>query len=306
MGVAVDVVWTDEEPPYPIYSEAVTRTQTTDGLVMLTFTPLLGFTDVITLFLEPKEGDIPRGVVTMTIEDAEHFSDADRAKIISGYASWERDTRAYGVPMVGQGRVFPVDEADIKCDPFEIPKHFARICGIDFGIDHPASAVWVAWDRDSDTAYVYDCYKKSGETPVYHAATINLRGKWIPVSWPHDGLNKEKSSGKVLAEYYREHDVNILPFTARYDDEKGGNQDVEPVVVDMLERMRTGRFKVFSHLNDWFDECRMYHRKDGKIVPLRDDIMAGTRYAMMMLRYARPEILPALRTTTQRGLRMAG
>ena len=54
----------------------------------------------------------------------------------------------------------------------------------------------------------------------------------------------------------------------------------------MLERMETNRFKVFKGLNDWFEEFRLYHRKDGKIVKERDDIMSATRYGVMMLRYA--------------------
>ena len=46
--------------------------------------------------------------------------------------------------------------------------------------------------------------------------------------------------------------------------------------------MQTGRFKVFAHLDDWFEEFRLYHRKDGKVVKLRDDLMSATRYALMM------------------------
>jgi hypothetical protein len=57
-------------------------------------------------------------------------------------------------------------------------------------------------------------------------------------------------------------------------------------VTDMLDRMMTGRWKVFSHLNDWFEEFRMYHRKDGKIVKLMDDILSASRYALMMIRFA--------------------
>jgi hypothetical protein len=53
--------------------------------------------------------------------------------------------------------------------------------------------------------------------------------------------------------------------------------------------MKTGRLKVASHLNDWFEEFRMYHRKDGKVVKERDDLMAATRYGIMMLRYAETE-----------------
>lgn len=306
MGVAVDVVWLDEEPSYPIYSEAVTRTQSTNGIVLLTFTPLLGFTTVVQMFLEPQPGDIPRGVTVMTIDDVGHFTDEEKKTILMGYAPWERDTRAYGVPMAGEGRVFPVSEDEIRIDPFEIPSHFARIAGVDYGIDHPAAGAWLAWDRDADVVYLYDCYKQSGETPVYHAAAINRRGEWIPVVGPHDGINKEKGSGKALMDLYREAGVNMLPLTARYADDKGGAQDVEPSVLEILERMRTGRFKVFSHLNGFFDEFRTYHRKDGKIVPIRDDVLSATRYAVMMLRYARPHFLKPVRTVTPRGLRMAG
>jgi hypothetical protein len=50
--------------------------------------------------------------------------------------------------------------------------------------------------------------------------------------------------------------------------------------------MQSGRFKVFKHLNDWWEEFRLYHRKDGKVVKEGDDLMSATRYGIMMLRYA--------------------
>jgi hypothetical protein len=34
---------------------------------------------------------------------------------------------------------------------------------------------------------------------------------------------------------------------------------------------------------------RMYHRKDGRIVKERDDVMSASRYALMMIRFAKPE-----------------
>jgi Terminase RNaseH-like domain len=54
----------------------------------------------------------------------------------------------------------------------------------------------------------------------------------------------------------------------------------------MLTRMQMGKLKVFKHLNDWFEEFRLYHRKDGKVVKEGDDLMAATRYGIMMLRFA--------------------
>ena len=50
--------------------------------------------------------------------------------------------------------------------------------------------------------------------------------------------------------------------------------------------METGKFKVFSSLLDWFEEFRLFHRKDGKVVKEGDDLLAATRYGVMMLRFA--------------------
>jgi hypothetical protein len=45
-------------------------------------------------------------------------------------------------------------------------------------------------------------------------------------------------------------------------------------------------FKVFKHLNDWWEEFHLYRRKDGKVVKEGDDLMSATRYPIMMLRFA--------------------
>jgi len=51
-GETLDFVWFDEEPPLDIYMEGLTRTNATGGLTMITFTPLLGMSDVVSMFLE--------------------------------------------------------------------------------------------------------------------------------------------------------------------------------------------------------------------------------------------------------------
>ena len=58
-----------------------------------------------------------------------------------------------------------------------------------------------------------------------------------------------------------------------------------------LDRMKSGRFKVFRELNDFFEEFRLYHRRDGKVWAEGDDLLCAVRYALMMLRYARTEKL---------------
>ena len=50
-GTEQSVIWLDEECSRDIYVECLTRTMTTNGLMILTFTPLLGMTDLCRDFL---------------------------------------------------------------------------------------------------------------------------------------------------------------------------------------------------------------------------------------------------------------
>jgi phage terminase large subunit-like protein len=51
-GTEKDLIWFDEEPPADVYVEAGVRTMTTNGHVLLTFTPLEGMSEVVLEFLE--------------------------------------------------------------------------------------------------------------------------------------------------------------------------------------------------------------------------------------------------------------
>lgn len=50
-GTAQHVIWLDEEAPTDIYTECLLRTMTTNGIIYLTLTPLLGLTDLALSFL---------------------------------------------------------------------------------------------------------------------------------------------------------------------------------------------------------------------------------------------------------------
>lgn len=282
-GASIEFVWFDEEPPMAIYSEGKTRTNARNGIVYLTFTPLLGMSEVVRRFmLEPNE---QRVTVNMGIYDALHYTREQADEILSGYPEHERDARGYGRPTLGSGAVYPVIEDGIKTDAFEIPSHWPRIAGIDLGWDHPTAVVWLAWDKDTDVVILYDCYSERRRIISHHASAIKKRGKWIPLAWPHDGMDTDPRSGETMISLYRKEGVRALPDHAKYPDARGNG--LEASVADILDRMETGRFKVFRHLSPWFAEFRMFHRVDGEIVKKEDDLQSATRYAIMCLNQSR-------------------
>lgn len=227
-----------------------------------------------------------RCVVRATIDDAVPYvySRSQADAIISGYPAHERDARAKGIPILGSGRVFPLADDAITVASFAIPKHWRRIGGLDFGWDHPAASTQLAHDPDRDCLYVISEYKAREQTPILHGAAVKAWGN-LPWAWPHDGLQHDKGSGEQLAIQYKKHGLDMLRERATFTD---GSNGLEAGLFEMLDRMQTGRWKVFAHLSGWLDEFRLYHRKNGIVVKQFDDLISSSRYAMMMLRFARP------------------
>ncbi|MFN8829168.1 MAG: terminase large subunit domain-containing protein [Labrys sp. (in: a-proteobacteria)] len=50
-GTERDVIWLDEECEMDVYGECLIRTATTNGIVIVTFTPLEGLSDVVLQFM---------------------------------------------------------------------------------------------------------------------------------------------------------------------------------------------------------------------------------------------------------------
>ena len=95
MGEAVDVVWLDEEPKQEIFSQCITRTADTRGIVYMTFTPEKGMTQVVSGFLnELKPG---QALITATWDDVDHLDADTKEQLLAVYSPAERDMRSRGI-----------------------------------------------------------------------------------------------------------------------------------------------------------------------------------------------------------------
>lgn len=285
----VDVVWMDEEPDMDIYTEALTRTNATGGIVLITFTPLQGRTDLYNHFEMDNKGQ--RGFVNMTVYDATSlpaYNTPEKIQILkASLPEHEVQTRFYGVPAMGKGRVFTVKEESImeaRIPLSRIPIQWMKAWAIDFGIadDHKFAAVLLLWDRDTDMIHIAHTIRVAGQTPLQHAVPMKAVGAQVPVIWPHDGQGREKSNGESIASVYKKMGLKMCGSWATFPD---GGYSTEAGIMEMDDRMRTGRLKVADHLSDWFEEFRMYHRKDGLIVRKWDDLLSATRIGVMAKRF---------------------
>jgi len=294
-GDSFDLIWFDEEPPTDIYMEGLARTVATNGVVMCTFTPLRGRTDVVIRYMSVPSED--RDYVQMTIDDAPHIAPEERERKIAAFAPHERDARARGIPMMGSGLVYPIAESAVVFDlaggsphEFELMRPGVRkIIGIDLGVRFFAATL-CAHDPETDQFWVLDELLIEDQSAPVHAAAITTRwGPGIPVAFPHDALAREKGSGAPLAALYKQHGLAMLSAHAQFSAADGGGYAVEPGISAILTSMVVGSFKVANICEKTREQLRQYHRdeKTGKIAKTRDHLLDAFRYAWMMRRDAK-------------------
>jgi phage terminase large subunit-like protein len=283
-GATIDYCWCDEEPEESIFTEALTRTNIARGPFVLTFTPLKGMWNVVKRFLLEKSPE--RHVTTMVLGDAAHYSEADKARITAQYPEHERDTRTRGIPQMGSGRVFLVDENKLLVDPFECPRHWVRLGGLDPGWTHHAAFCELWWDRDLDVIYLVRTLRVREQTVLQHVNAVrSWRLRW---AWPADGRQQTLAgAGISLMRQYQNAGLDMMHEKATFED---GGVSVEAGVAEMHDRMRGARWKVFKGQNDdWLEEYRLYHRKDGLLIKENDDAISASRYALMMKRFGKSD-----------------
>ncbi len=223
-----------------------------------------------------------RYVVQAGWDHVPHLSEKDKDDLSKSISPHQREARMKGTPSLGSGAIYPVPEEDILIPPFQIPAWYPRIYGMDVGWSRTA-AVWGAHDRDTDVLYLYsEHYRGQAEAPI-HAKAIRLRGKWIPGIIDTAARGRSQADGKSLWNLYDEEGLVL----------RKANKAVESGLMEMLDRLSTGRLKVFNTLHHWTSEFRLYRRNEkGQVVKENDHLMDATRYLVMGLHHAETRPTP--------------
>ena len=272
-GTAQQLILLDEECPQDIFDECVIRTMTVGGVVMVSFTPLMGLTNVVEGFMPSglaEQCPDDRFVVNVEWDEAPHLTEQMKAEMRATFPAHQLLAREKGIPQLGSGAIFQVPESEIVCEPFQIPDHWRYCSGTDNSGWNYRASVWGALDPATDVLYIYDTWKRERVEPAVHIAAISGRGKWIP------GVYDPAANFR---------DVGIDTFVA-------ADNDVEAGIYDVDKRLTEGRLKVFrSCSKEILDEYRVYRRDDkGRIVKQNDDLMDSLRYLVRSgIAIARPK-----------------
>jgi hypothetical protein len=200
-----------------------------------------------------------------------HLDAETKRQLLAETPPFLRDARSKGIPSLGAGAIYPVEESVFLVDPFAIPAYWPKAYGFDVGWNRTA-AVWGAHDRDTDTVYLYAEHYRGQAEPSIHAVAVKARGAWIPGVIDPAARGRMQTDGEQLIVQYRELGLDIgIAVNSR-----------EAGLHAVFERLSTGRLKVFKTMNNWRAEHRFYRRDEkGKVIKKNDHLMDATRYLVI-------------------------
>jgi len=302
-GTPVDIGWLDEDlgreqGRQEIYGELLARLTTTNGQIIVSMTPMPGTTPMRRRFKERHEGtaEVNMGVEDTLVSAGGHIPDERLAELIAQTSVSERATRLYGADMQGEGTVFepPWEAVTHALDPAVIPSHWRWMWALDFkhgsgAGGHPFAAVLGTWDRDADTIYVMHAIRLRGGLARDHVNAIKEHPMWdAPVAWPHDGNTSGAGviSGITLHAVYKNLSLEMRPTHATFAD---GGYVFEAGITDMENRLgaKPPKLQFGRWMTEMRDEYQGYHRVNGLVHKVDDDLMSAVRVLCMDIRFAK-------------------
>lgn len=296
MGTARHAIWLDEECPMEIYNECNIRTATTKGIMISTFTPLLGLTPMVVNFarkatfllgakpiLSVDDGgehtvgmSQSKAILQIGWDDAPWLDEDTKKRLLEDTPEHMKEARRSGAPAMGSGNVYTTPVEKIMCDPFTIPDSWPRMYGMDVGWNRTA-VIWGALDPNSDTVYFYDEHYVGKELPSTHAHSVRSRGDWIPGVIDPASRGRSQTDGKQLMQQYIDQGLEL----------RAARNDVEAGIAAVQQRLASGKLKVFSTCQNILKEYLIYRRdKNGKVVKEEDHALDAGRYVILNLHIA--------------------
>jgi phage terminase large subunit-like protein len=297
-GFKLNLAVFDEQPPDDFFSEIVTRTATTQGMVMCSFTPLKGLNGLVSKFWNREEGYDFIRVAWDDVPEYDPWGEpfllkSTRQQLERDYLPHEREARIAGKPIMGVGAVFQIRSwPTYKTGEYsfrDMPG-IERIIALDLGLVNDRTVVSLMyWHPTERMAWLHTQLLVRGLDEANPVNYINhlLRPEVIgcPIVLPADASTPGRytMSSTSIRELFEEYGLNVHPKAIMNPpDLKGTQTNHKSYGVNVMRQMlEAGTLMVNENCADFLREAQNYHVDPQGRFSDPDDCIDSARYALL-------------------------
>jgi phage terminase large subunit-like protein len=297
-GFKLDFVVFDEQPPDDIFSELVTRTATTQGQVLCSFTPLKGLNGLVSKFWYGEEG---YEHIRVSWEDVPEFDPwgepfllkETRRQLERDYLPHEREARIAGIPVMGQGAVFQLRNwPTYKTGDYDFKEmnDIERVIALDLGLVNDKTVVsYMFWNTKTQEAWLHSQIVVKG---IEEANPMNYINHLVrpevfgcPIVLPADANTKGRytMSSQSIRELFEQYELNVVdkPIQNPPDSEGKITNHKSYGVNIMRQMLELGTLKVNENCQEFLREAKNYYVDEKGRFSDPDDCIDSARYALL-------------------------
>ena len=297
-GFKLDLCVFDEQPPDDVFSELVTRTATTQGQVLCSFTPLKGLNGLVSKFWYEEEGYEHVRVTWNDVPEVDPWGEPfllfeTRRQLERDYLPHEREARIAGIPVMGQGAVFQIRNWPLyKTGDFDFKSmnNIERIIALDLGLVKDKTVISLLyWNPREQEAWLHSqiCVKGTEEAApvnwIQHLMRPEVFG--CPILLPSDAntAGRYTMSALSLRQMFQEYELNVIQHPAMNPpDSEGKVTNHKSFGVNVMRQMlELGTLHVNENCVEFLREAKNYFVDERGRFSDPDDCIDSARYALL-------------------------
>jgi phage terminase large subunit-like protein len=297
-GFKLNLAVFDEQPPDDFFSEIVTRTATTQGQVLCSFTPLKGLNGLVSKFWNREEGYDFIRVAWDDVPEYDPWGEPfllmeTRRQLERDYLPHEREARIAGKPIMGIGAVFPLASWPTYTTGdynFKEMMGIERIIAMDLGLINDKTVISLMyWHPQEQEAWLHTQLVVKGIDEANPMSYINhlVRPEVFgtPIVLPPDAgsVGRYTMNSLSLRQFLESYELNVYPDPIRNPpDSEGRTTNLKSYGINVMRQMlEVGTLHVNENCHTFLTEAANYHVDEKGRFSDPDDAIDSARYALL-------------------------
>lgn len=297
-GFKLDLAVFDEQPPDDFFSEIVTRTATTQGRILCSFTPLKGLNGLVSKFWNREQG---YDYIRVSWDDVPEYDlwgepfllNTTRRQLERDYLPHEREARMQGRPIMGRGAVFQLRDWPTYTSgsiDFASMPNIQRVIALDLGLVNDKTVISLMyWDPYERSAWLHRQIVVQGIEEAVPTQYINhlLRPEvyGTPIVLPADASTPGRytMSSTSIRELFGQYELNVIEGAIMNPpDAQGRTTNHKSYGINQMRQMlEVGSLMVNENCVDFLREASNYYVDTQGRFSDPDDCIDSCRYALL-------------------------